>query len=88
MIQKELTVTNPKGIHARPSALIMEAARSYSSRITLEFQGMTADATDIMEVLSLGVAFGNTLLVSVDGDDEKAAMDRIEAIFTLNFNDT
>jgi phosphocarrier protein HPr len=88
MIRKELAVTNPKGIHARPSALIMQAAKGYASRITLEFQAMTADATDIMEVLSLGVACGDTLLVSVDGEDEEAALGRIEEIFALNFNDT
>lgn len=88
MIQKELEVTNPKGIHARPSALIVQAAQEFSSRIRMEFQGETADARDIMAVLSLGVAYGDTVRVSVEGDDEVAAMDRIAEIFTLNFNDS
>ncbi len=87
MIEKELLVTNPKGIHARPSALIVQAAQEFSSRILFELRGETADAAQIMDVLSLGAACGDTIQVRVEGKDEASAMNRIEEIFSLNFND-
>lgn len=45
------------------------------------------DATDIMEVLSLGAACGDVLDVVVDGPDEHAALARLQEIFALNFHD-
>lgn len=87
MIHDELHVTNPKGIHARPSALITKAAQEYHSSIRFEFNGETANATDIMEVLSLGVAHGDTLGVTIEGEDEEAALSRLKEIFSLNFGD-
>lgn len=87
MKTKSLTVTNPKGIHARPSALIVQAAQEFESSIIFELKGERADARNIMDVLSLGAFHGDVLQVTVNGCDEEAALDRIEEIFALNFND-
>ncbi len=87
MIRTQLEVTNPKGIHARPSALIVQATKTFRSRILFECRGETVDATDIMEVLSLGAACGDVLGITIDGPDEQDALTRLQDIFALNFND-
>lgn len=88
MITKSLTVTNPKGIHARPSALIVRAAQEFDSTIFFNLNGMEANARQIMDVLSLGAFCGDVIEVTVKGTDEEAALARIEEIFSLNFNDS
>ncbi len=87
MIRETLTVTNPKGIHARPSALVARAAQEFQSSIRFEFDGETADARDIMQVLSLGVDHGDVLTVIVDGADEAAALERLQEVFAMNFSE-
>lgn len=87
MVKAELEITNPKGIHARPSALIVETAQSLDSRIQLSLRGETVDAGNIMDVLSLGAAHGEVITVIAEGGDEDAAIRRMREIFALNFND-
>lgn len=87
MASKLLTVTNPKGIHARPSALIVQAAQEFQSSIKLELRGEVADARMIMDVLSMGAFCGDEIMVTTEGPDEEAALARIEEIFALNFNE-
>mgnify|MGYP003565627926 CR=1 FL=1 len=87
MLEEEIAVTNPKGIHARPSALIVKTAQQLDSSVRFTLHGETVDASNIMDVLSLGAAPGETILVTVDGGDEAGAMARMREIFALNFND-
>lgn len=87
MVQEELTVTNPKGIHARPSALIVSTATECNAHITITYNGETVDADDIMGVLSLGAEHGRTLTISATGPQEEHAIARMKEIFALNFND-
>lgn len=87
MLEEDLTITNPKGIHARPSAMIVQTTQDLDSSIHFTFNGETVDASQIMEVLSLGAAYGETIRVRVEGGDEAGAMARMREIFALNFND-
>lgn len=87
MLEADLTVTNPKGIHARPSAMIVQTAQTLYSSISFTMHGETVDASNIMDVLSLGAPYGATIHVTVDGGDEQAALNRMQEIFALNFND-
>jgi phosphocarrier protein len=87
MLQEDLTVTNPKGIHARPSAMIVQTAQTLDSSIRFTMNGETVDASNIMDVLSLGAAYGETIRVTIEGGDEQATLTRMREIFALNFND-
>lgn len=87
MKSKEIILSNPKGIHLRPATMIVETAKKYQSSIELELEGNPADASDIMQVISLGAAQGASIKVSVDGPDEEDAMQAMENIFAINFND-
>ena len=87
MIEEKITVTNPKGIHARPSALIVKTAQQLDSNVYFTLREEVADATKIMDILALGAAPGETILVRVDGGDEVDAMNRMREIFALNFHD-
>lgn len=87
MLREDLVVTNPKGIHARPSAMIVQTAAELDSSIRFVLPDETIDATNIMDVLSMGAAYGETIRVEVEGGDEAGAMARMKEIFASNFND-
>ncbi|THB64033.1 MAG: HPr family phosphocarrier protein [Spirochaetaceae bacterium] len=87
MIRKQLIVTNPKGIHARPSGMLHKTAMKYDATILLANGDIVADCREIMLILTLGAIHGDTITMTVEGPDEEAAAAAIEEIFAMNFHD-
>ena len=81
MKQFEYVITDPVGIHARPAGLLVKEAKQHASRIMLQKGEKAADATRMMSVMGLGVKCGDTLNVTVEGEDEEAAAAAIQAFF-------
>lgn len=72
------------GIHARPAGLLVKEAKNYSSKITLNINGKSAEATKLMAIMSLGVKNGQTVEVTVEGADEDTACEGIKTFFEQN----
>ncbi len=87
MIEKKIVVTNPKGIHARPSAMIVKTVNQFEANIIIECNGTSVDGKSIISILTLGAACGDELILRTDGAEEKNAMSALEEIFALKFND-
>lgn len=80
MITEEIVITNPAGLHARPAAEIVEAAKSSPAEIRIHKGDKAANAKSIMSVLALGANTGDTVQLTVEGegaDDIAAALRRI-----------
>jgi len=78
MITKKISITIPTGLEARPVALLVQVASQYESTIYVECEEKKVNAKSIMGMMSLGLAAGEEVTVSVDGPDEEVAMDNIE----------
>ena len=87
MQEKEITVTNPKGIHARPSAMLVQAAMECQSRIFLINGNKIANIRSILDIMMLCAIHGSVLIIRTEGADEEEAMKRIEDIFNRKFDD-
>mgnify|MGYP002516739800 CR=1 FL=1 len=70
MIEFEQKITDPLGLHARPVALLFDHIGKHRSRVTLTIGDRTADGRDIMGLMGLYGEFGETLHVTVEGEDE------------------
>jgi len=78
MPSKSVTVGSSVGLHARPAAIISEAAAELESEVTLSKEGEDpVDASSSLMIMTLGASFGDT--VEVAGDDQ-AAVDAIAAL--------
>ncbi|MEK6265124.1 MAG: HPr family phosphocarrier protein [Clostridium sp.] len=77
MISKEVMVSNPKGLHARPATLLVRKASSFKSDISIEYMGKKANIKSLIGILSLGVGSNNIVNVIVNGLDEKFALEQI-----------
>lgn len=84
MKQFEYVIADPVGIHARPAGLLVKEAKQHASRIMLQKGEKAADATRMMSVMGLGVKCGDTLNVTVEGEDEEAAAAAMQAFFAEN----
>ena len=67
------------GLHARPAALFVQQAASFSSTIRLTCGERTADGKSILGVLQLGASAGSTVEVRAEGDDAEAAAEALAA---------
>lgn len=80
----EYEIKDAVGIHARPAGLLVQEAKKYSSKIMLQVNGKSAEATKLMAVMSLGVKQGQRVTVSVEGADEDEACRGVEEFFRKN----
>lgn len=78
------TVKDELGIHARPAGMLVKEVKNFQSKVTLEKDGKSVDASRLMAVMGLGVKKDQTVTVTVEGDDEDAACDAIKAFFETN----
>lgn len=81
MIKKEFEIFNKVGLHARPAALFVQTASKFKSQISIEKDNKTVNGKSIMGVLTLGAAFGDKVIVIIDGADENDAIEAIQEFF-------
>lgn len=77
MVTKEVMVSNPKGLHARPATLLVRKAASFKSDVGIEYMGKKANIKSLIGILSLGVGPNNIVNVMANGADEKLALEEI-----------
>ena len=78
------TVKDELGIHARPAGMLVKEVKNFQSKVTLEKDGKSVDASRLMAVMSMGVKKDQTVTVTGEGDDEDAACDALKAFFETN----
>lgn len=74
MIEKAVIVKRKSGLQARPAALFVKEANKFGSDIFIEKDGKKVNAKSIMGIMSLAVAFGKEITITVDGNDEAHAL--------------
>ena len=87
MVQKEVTITNRAGIHARPAAMIVQTANEFSAQIYLEKDNNRINGKSIMGIITLGAGYKTSLQVIADGEDEQNALEAIVKLFENRFEE-
>ena len=73
MIEKEFTICNKLGLHARAASKFVHAANNFKSQITLVKAAQRIDGKSILGILMLAAAQGTQLTLRVEGPDEREA---------------
>ena len=87
MKEKELLIENKLGLHARAAAQIVKTANAYSSKVTFMKDGLEVDGKSIMGIMMLAAARGSSVLLAVQGEDEKQAAADLEKLFRDKFGE-
>ena len=88
MKSAQIVVTDPVGLHARPAALFVKLASSFSSNVSicnLSTSGKWANAKSILGVLTCGVKQGDQIEVKAEGIDEAQAVEALEKLVLSEF---
>ena len=78
------TIKDEVGIHARPAGMLAKLAKEFKSEIIIEKNGKSVNATKLMMLMGLGVKCGETVTVTVNGEDEEGAAKAMEDFFAAN----
>lgn len=87
MTQKEFTVKNKLGLHARPAALFVQTSNRFRSKIKVRKGDQEVDGKSIMGLMMLAAEEGSSLVVLADGTDEKEALAALDALFQNRFDE-
>jgi phosphocarrier protein HPr len=87
MIQREITISNKLGLHARASAKLTKLAGSFPCEVWLSRNGRRVNAKSIMGVMMLAAGLGSTVTLETNGADEQAASDALVALFDDKFGE-
>ena len=87
MYDREVTVQNQVGLHARPATFFIQKANEYRSTIWVEREERRVNAKSLLGVLSLGIVGGTSIKISADGSDEKEAVDGLVDLVESGFVD-
>lgn len=71
-------ITDPIGIHARPASVIAKEASKYTSKITVNFNGKSANLKSVLNLMALIIKHNSEIEVVADGTDEENAIYNIE----------
>ncbi|MBI3601572.1 MAG: HPr family phosphocarrier protein [Candidatus Omnitrophica bacterium] len=80
-VEKDITVANKKGLHARPAALFVQLADKLNVSVTIQKGEEKINGKSIMALLSLGVSCGTVLKLIIEGDRAQEAMGEFEKFF-------
>ena len=87
MIEREATIVNELGLHARPAAQFVRLAASFGAEIELVRDGVAVNGKSIMGVMMLAAEYGCRVLVRANVTDAEAAADALAGLIRSGFGE-
>jgi phosphocarrier protein len=86
-ISRDVVIVNELGLHARSAAKIAKLAQQATAEVWLEKDGEQADATSIIDLLSLVCPQGTTVTVTVSDGRYRNVLDAIVDLIEKGFGE-
>jgi phosphocarrier protein len=87
MVEREVSIVNRLGLHARPAAQLVQRASKFDSEIKIKRNNLEVNAKSIMGVMMLAAEMGSKLLISAEGPDEKEAVEALAQVIQGKFGE-
>ena len=81
MPERTAVVASKVGLHARPAAVFVKAAAEQPVPVTIRKpDGAPVNAASILSIMTLGVSYGDKVILTAEGDGADAALDALTAL--------
>jgi phosphocarrier protein HPr len=80
-------IVNKRGLHARASAKVVEAAARFQSQVFLIKGDQKVDAESILDLMMLGAPIGSEIGVETEGPDADEALAAMLALIEAKFGE-
>ncbi|MFO8057387.1 MAG: HPr family phosphocarrier protein [bacterium] len=85
--EKELSIMNRLGLHARAAGHFRKKAAEFDSHIEVEKGHVTCDGKSLLGLMALEASQGTTIKVRAEGQDAKQAVDALEELVNDRFGE-
>jgi len=86
-IERELTIANKLGIHARPASMFVRIATRFDCDVFVEKDGETVNGKSIMGLMMLAAGPGSRIRVHAEGSEASKALEELESLIKAKFNE-
>ena len=86
-IERELTILNQRGLHARAAAKLCRLASGFDAKITVSRNEIDVSARSIMGLMLLAAAPGASIRVRAEGAEADAAVQAIAGLVEGKFDE-
>jgi len=87
VLSRNVVVVNDFGLHARSAAKIARTAKQARSGIRVVRDGERADATSVLELLTLACEKGSTLTLEIDDPQDTPVLDELVHLVESGFGE-
>ena len=87
MLEREITISNKLGLHARASAKLVQLLQGFQSNAWIVHRGREVNAKSIMGVMMLAAGIGSQITLRTDGTDESATLKAMADLFARKFDE-
>lgn len=82
---RRIVLKHAGGLHLRPCLAVVNTTRRFRSKVTVEWDGRSADASDVLQLVTLVAPDGAELVFSASGPDAAQVLDALERVFREDF---
>ncbi|MFL6515437.1 MAG: HPr family phosphocarrier protein [Chthoniobacterales bacterium] len=86
-VEKDITVINRLGLHARPAAMFVRIASRFRSEVWVSKESEEVNGKSIMGLMMLAAGQGSKLHLRCEGPDADKAVEELEALINSKFNE-
>jgi phosphocarrier protein len=80
-------IKNKLGLHARAANMVVQVASNFKAAITMDKDGIEANAKSIMGLLLLAAGQGSQIVVRAQGRDAKEAVEELGKLIEGKFGE-
>ena len=86
-VEKEITIVNRLGLHARPAAMFVRIASRYRAEVWVAKESEEVNGKSIMGLMMLAAGQGSKLRIRCVGSDAAKALQELEELINSKFNE-
>jgi len=87
VFEKELTICNQKGLHARAAAAFVKCVSSTDAEVLVEKDGQEVDGSSILSLMMLAASKGTVIKVKTSGNEAQTALDNLTQLVNSRFGE-
>jgi len=88
VIERQATIVNQEGLHARPAARIVRLASTFEYEIELGKDGLDVNGKSIRGVMMLAAECGSAITIRANGPDAEQAVQALAELVESGFGET
>ena len=86
-ISRDVTITNAFGLHARSASKIAKLCKKANSKVCIIKDGNKADASSIIDILTLACAQGSKITLKIDDQSDLEILNDLVQLVENNFGE-